>query len=171
MGDRLEGKVAIITGGTSGIGYRTVEIFVEQGARVLIAARSEDVGQTLADRLGDSAFFVRTDVTQEDDIRAMIDAAMKRWGQIDCLFNNASGGTAFGPIDELAYTDFLAAMELQIGSVFLGTKYVTPGSHFASRTLPSCMGRLTSQAVPSHSMRGDGICFPLTISGPHAHRR
>ena len=126
MGDRLEGKVAIITGGTSGIGYRTVEIFVEQGARVLIAARSEDVGQALADRLGDSAFFVRTDVTQEDDIRAMIDAAIKRWGQIDCLFNNASGGTAFSPIDELSYTDFLAAMELQIGSVFLGTKYVTP---------------------------------------------
>ena len=125
MGDRLEGKVAIITGGTSGIGYRTVEIFVEQGARVLIAARSEDVGQALADRLGDSALFVRTDVTQEDDIRAMIDAA-KRWGQIDCLFNNASAGTAVGPIDELAYTDFLAAMELQIGSVFLGTKYVAP---------------------------------------------
>ena len=55
MGDRLEGKVAIITGGTSGIGYRTAEIFVAQGARVLIAARSEDVGQALADRLGDSA--------------------------------------------------------------------------------------------------------------------
>ena len=126
MGDRLEGKVAIITGGTSGIGYRTAEIFVAQGARVLIAARSEDVGQALADRLGDSAFFVRTDVTQEDDIRAMIDAAMKRWGQIDCLFNNASGGTAAGPIDELSYTDFSVAMELQIGSVFLGTKYVTP---------------------------------------------
>ena len=48
MGDRLEGKVAIITGGTSGIGYRTAEIFVAQGARVLIAARSEDVGQALA---------------------------------------------------------------------------------------------------------------------------
>lgn len=126
MGDRLEGKVVIITGGTSGIGYRTVEIFVEQGARVLIAARSEDVGQVLAERLGDSAFFIRTDVTQEDDIKAMIDAAMKRWGQIDCLFNNASGGTASSPIDELSYTDFLAAMELQIGSVFLGTKYVTP---------------------------------------------
>ena len=70
MGDRLEGKVVIITGGTSGIGYRTVEIFVEQGARVLIAARSEDVGQALAERLGDSAFFIRTDVTQEDDIKA-----------------------------------------------------------------------------------------------------
>ena len=92
----------------------------------MATARSEDVGQALADRLGDSAFFVRTDVTQEDDIRAMIDAAMKRWGQIDCLFNNASGGTAAGPIDELSYTDFSVAMELQIGSVFLGTKHVTP---------------------------------------------
>lgn len=126
MGNRLQGKVAIITGATSGIGYRTAEIFVEQGARVLLAARSEDVGQALADRLGDNAFFVRTDVTQEDDIKAMIDAAVERWGRIDCLFNNASGGTAAAPIDELSYTDFLAAMELQIGSVFLGTKYVVP---------------------------------------------
>ena len=126
MGDRLQGKVAVITGGTSGIGYRTVEIFVEQGARVLIAARSEDVGQALADRLGDDACFVRTDVTREDDVRAMIDAAVARWGRIDCLFNNASGGTAAGPIEDLSYADFSAAMDLQIGSVFLGMKYVAP---------------------------------------------
>ena len=126
MGDRLQGKVAVITGGTSGIGYRTVEIFVEQGARVLIAARSEDVGQALADRLGDDACFVRTDVTREDDVRAMIDAAVARWGRIDCLFNNASGGTAAGPIEDLSYADFSAAMDLQIGSVFLGMKYAAP---------------------------------------------
>ena len=57
----------------------------------------------------------------------MIDAAMKRWGQIDCLFNNASGNSAAGPIDGLSYTDFLAAMDFR-GSVFprRGTKYVTP---------------------------------------------
>ena len=126
MNSRLEGKVAIITGGTSGIGLKTAEIFVEQGARVLIAARSTDVGEALADRLGDSAFFVRTDVTQEDDVRAMVDAAIQRWGRIDCLFNNASGGTASGPIDELSFADFQAAMNLQIGSVFLGIKHVAP---------------------------------------------
>ena len=127
MGDRLQGKVAVITGGTSGIGYRTVEIFVEQGARVLIAARSEDVGQALADRLGDDACFVRTDVTREDDVRAMIDAAVARWGRIDCLFNNASGGIP-PPVRsrDLSYADFSAAMDLQIGSVFLGMKYAAP---------------------------------------------
>ena len=126
MSGRLDGKVAIVTGGTSGIGYRTVELFVEHGARVLIAARSTDRGQALSDALGDSAIFARTDVTQEDDVRAMVDAAVERWGRIDCLFNNASGGTAKGTIDELSFEDFRSGMDLQIGSVFLGMKYVAP---------------------------------------------
>ena len=126
MGDRLDGKVAIITGGTSGIGLRSAEMFVEQGARVLIAARREEVGQALAERLGADACFVRTDVTQEEEVRAMVAAAVRRWGRIDCLFNNASSGTGDTPVDEMPFADFMAALELQVGSVFLGIKHVVP---------------------------------------------
>ncbi len=126
MSGRLQGKVAIVTGATSGIGYRTAEMFVEQGARVLLAARREDKGEALADRLGDAALFVKTDVTQEDDVEAMIDAAVDRWGRVDCLFNNASSGSPGDPVDQLSYADFQTAMELQAGSVFLGIKHVVP---------------------------------------------
>ena len=126
MGGRLEGKVAIITGGTSGIGRRTAEMYVEQGARVLIAARREEVGRALAERLGAGACFVRTDVTREDDVRAMVGAAVRRWGRVDCLFNNASSGTSDAPVEKMPYADFKAALELQVGSVFLGIKHVVP---------------------------------------------
>ena len=67
MGKRLENKIAVITGGTSGIGERTAEIFVEQGASVVIAGRSSKKGNEITDRLGDHAVFIRTDVTQEGD--------------------------------------------------------------------------------------------------------
>ena len=126
MSGRLQGKVAIVTGATSGIGYWTAEMFVEQGARVLLAARREDKGEALADRLGDAALFVKTDVTQEDDVEAMIDAAVDRWGRVDCLFNNASSGSPGDPVDQLSYADFRTAMELQAGSVFRGIKHVVP---------------------------------------------
>ena len=65
MRGQLEGKVAIITGGTSGIGKRTAEVFAEEGASVLIAARRETEGQELADRLGDNVEFLKTDVSRE----------------------------------------------------------------------------------------------------------
>ncbi len=85
----LDGKVAIITGGTSGIGARTAELFVEEGARMVIAGRRQAEGKGLAKNLGPAASFVRTDVTKETDIKAMIDHALAKFGRLDCLFNNA----------------------------------------------------------------------------------
>ncbi len=79
-GKRLEGKVAIITGATRGIGYSTAELFVEHGARVMITGRTVEAGEALAEKLGENAVFVRTDVTREDDIKAMIDTAVERFG-------------------------------------------------------------------------------------------
>jgi NAD(P)-dependent dehydrogenase (short-subunit alcohol dehydrogenase family) len=83
----LDGKVAIVTGGTSGIGERIVELFVEEGARVVVAARREQEGAALEDRLG--VRFIRTDVASEADVKAMVDHAMKSFGRVDCLVNNA----------------------------------------------------------------------------------
>jgi len=123
MSSRLKDKVAIITGATSGIGYRTAEIFADEGARLLLAARREDKGQALADKLGGDVHFVKTDVTKEEDIKAMINAAVDRWGRVDCLFNNASSGSPGDPVDQLSFEQFQTAMDLQAGSVFLGIKY------------------------------------------------
>jgi NADP-dependent 3-hydroxy acid dehydrogenase YdfG len=81
----LEGKVGIITGGTSGIGARTAELFVQEGAKVVIAARRRDQGEALAKRLGASTSYFPVDVRREADVRAMIAHAVTKFGRLDCL--------------------------------------------------------------------------------------
>ena len=83
----LDGKVAIVTGGTSGIGESIVEAFVREGANVVVAARREDEGRALEKRLG--VRFVRTDVAIEGDVKAMVDKTVEAFGRVDCLVNNA----------------------------------------------------------------------------------
>jgi hypothetical protein len=89
-----DGKVAIIAGGTSGIGGRTAESFVHEGARVVIAGRRRERGEELADRLGAAASFIGTDVSIEDNVAAMIKHAVDAFGRLDCLFNNAGDASA-----------------------------------------------------------------------------
>ena len=93
MPGRLDGKVAVITGATSGIGEATARCFVAEGARVIIAGRSEERGNALAGELGRQAIFHRADVMHEAEIAAVIDAAVGRFGKLDCLFNNAGAAT------------------------------------------------------------------------------
>jgi NAD(P)-dependent dehydrogenase (short-subunit alcohol dehydrogenase family) len=126
MEKRLEDKIAVITGSTSGIGERTAEIFVEQGAFVVIAGRSSEKGEAIAQRLGEHAVFIRTDVTQESDVKNMINLSVERFGRIDCLFNNAGAPGPIGAIEEIDLADVYAAMSLLFGAVFLGMKYVAP---------------------------------------------
>src|SRR4051812_12690603 len=88
---RRNGKVAVITGATSGIGLRTAELFVAEGARIVIAGRRAAEGDALARQLGAACLFRQTDVTLEDQMRALIALAIDKFGRIDCLFNNAGG--------------------------------------------------------------------------------
>lgn len=122
---RLDNRVAIITGGTSGIGEATAEVFVEEGATVIISGRSEEKGQAIAERLGDNASFVRADITNESDIKAPIELAEKEYGRLDILFNNAGGPTR-GPIEEVTPEDIDYAMQLLFSSVVLGIKHAVP---------------------------------------------
>ena len=87
----LDGKVAIVTGGTSGIGERTAELFVEEGARVIFTGRRKPQGETIAKRLGTNASFVAADATQEADWERVIRHVLDRHGKLDVLFNNAGG--------------------------------------------------------------------------------
>ena len=81
---RLENKIAIITGGTSGIGEATAELFVSEGAVVIITGRSEHKGTAIAERLGENAVYIRSDVTQEADIKAVIDQTVERFAGLMC---------------------------------------------------------------------------------------
>jgi NAD(P)-dependent dehydrogenase (short-subunit alcohol dehydrogenase family) len=123
---RLSGKVAVITGATSGIGLRTAEIFVAEGARIVIAGRRAPEGEALANRLGPDCVFRRTDVTLEEHMHALIALAVEKFGKIDCLFNNAGGPAQTGGIEGLDVERFDAAMATLVRSVMLGMKHAAP---------------------------------------------
>jgi NAD(P)-dependent dehydrogenase (short-subunit alcohol dehydrogenase family) len=123
---RLSGKVAVITGATSGIGLRTAEIFVAEGARIVIAGRRMAEGEALADQLGANCVFRQTDVTVEEQMRALISLAVEKFGRIDCLFNNAGGPAQTGGIEGLDVERFDAAMATLVRSVMLGMKHAAP---------------------------------------------
>ena len=123
---RLEGKVAVITGGASGIGAETARRFIAEGARVLIADLQGDVANQLAAELGDNAAAVRCNVAREPDVKAAIDAAVERWGRLDILYNNAGFGGASGPLVDTTVEDYDMTMDVLLKSVFLGTKHAAP---------------------------------------------
>ena len=125
MSKRLENKVAVITGGTSGIGAATAEVFVAAGAKVIIAGRSEEKGAKLAESLGRNCVYQRADVTVEADIKALIDLAVSNFGRLDCLFNNAGGRTG-GTLETVTPEVFHKAMNLLLGSVVFGIKHAAP---------------------------------------------
>jgi NAD(P)-dependent dehydrogenase (short-subunit alcohol dehydrogenase family) len=123
---RLDNKVAVITGGSSGIGMGTVRLFVEEGAQVVIADIMDDHGQALADEMGDNAVYIHTDVTVESQIKAAVDLAKEKFGRLDCMFNNAGGGGGAGPIDEITEEGFNGGIALLFRSVVFGMKHATP---------------------------------------------
>jgi len=123
---KLDGKVAIVTGATSGIGLRTAELFVAEGARVAIAGRRRAEGDAIAKRLGAACIFQQTDVTKEDQFKTLIGRAVTAFGRVDCLFNNAGGPAPTGSVEDIPTDGFDAAFALLVRSVMLGMKHVAP---------------------------------------------
>jgi len=123
MAGRLDGRVAVITGGASGLGEATVRRFVSEGARVVVADLQAELGKELAGELGANAAFAQTDVAIEADVAAAVDLAVSEFGRLDCMFNNAGIIGAIGPIDELAVEDFDATVAVLLRGVFLGMKH------------------------------------------------
>jgi len=122
----LEGKVAVITGGASGIGAATVRLFVNEGARVVIADMQRERGEALAKELGNAATFVACEVRQEDQGKKAIEAAVERFGRLDCIFNNAGFGGVLGPIEEIPADEFDLTFDVLVKGVFLGMKHAIP---------------------------------------------
>ncbi len=160
MAGRLDGKVAVVTGGCSGIGLATVRRFVEEGARVVIGDLDDQRGQELVDEL--DVRYVHTDVTSKDDVDAMFAAAKEAFGSVDIAFNNA--GISPPEDDSILTTDLDAwrrVQEVNLTSVYLCCKAALPymleqqkGSIINTASFVAVMGAATSQISYSASKGG-----------------
>jgi NAD(P)-dependent dehydrogenase (short-subunit alcohol dehydrogenase family) len=123
---KLDGKVAIITGAADGIGEASARLFVQDSARVVIGDIDDMKGRAVARELGRNALYVHTDVTREADIKAAIDLAVREFGRLDCLYNNAGGAGMFAPIQDITVEAFDQTIALLLRAAFIGIKYAAP---------------------------------------------
>ncbi|XP_031284940.1 short-chain dehydrogenase reductase 2a-like isoform X1 [Pistacia vera] len=154
---RLEGKVAIITGGARGIGEATVRLFSRHGAKVVIADVEDKLGNLLADTLSPSASFVHCDVSSEDDMENLINSTISRYGRLDILFNNAGVlGNQYKNKSIINFDpdEFDRVMRVNVKGTALGIK------HAARVMIPRGGGCIISTASVAGVMGG---------LGPHAY--
>jgi NAD(P)-dependent dehydrogenase (short-subunit alcohol dehydrogenase family) len=124
----LEGKVALVTGASAGIGAATARAFAQAGARVVLAGRRGPEGEAVARQIqaaGGEARFIRTDVTQAREVAALVDATVAAYGRLDCAFNNA-GSAAFGPLTSMSEEEWDAAHAVNLKGIWLCLKYQIP---------------------------------------------
>jgi len=125
---RLSNKVALITGGTSGIGAATAILFAKEGAKVAITGRNEKRGQEITSQIRDSggnAFFVRTDVSKADDCRRAVEQTLTTFGRLDVLFNNAGVFYAHTTLD-CTEEEWDQQIDINLKGTFLMSKYALP---------------------------------------------
>jgi NAD(P)-dependent dehydrogenase (short-subunit alcohol dehydrogenase family) len=128
MADRLPGKVALITGGTSGIGEATAHVFAREGAKVAITGRRVELGEAVVaqiKRSGGEAIFIPADVTRAEDCRRSIDETIAAYGRIDILFNNA-GVVTQGTLEGTSEADWVRTFDVNVKGTYLMTKLVLP---------------------------------------------
>ena len=124
--DELKNKVAIVTGGSSGIGRAAVELFAEEGAPVVIADVVDDAGHALADCLakqGKSAVYVHADISNEAHVQAMVMLALSQYGRLDVLFNNAGIEGDQAATSDATLENWDRVIAINLTGVFLGMKY------------------------------------------------
>jgi NAD(P)-dependent dehydrogenase (short-subunit alcohol dehydrogenase family) len=126
MPARFAGKVALVTGASSGIGRATALAFAREGAGVVLANRTAQSGRQVAELIaagGGEALWVQADVTQASQVQALVAAAVARFGRLDCAFNNAGGGVRRGTVADCTEADWDYTMDSYLKSVWLCMKY------------------------------------------------
>ncbi len=124
--DRLKNKVAVITGGASGIGLGTVKLFIEEGAQVVVGDLQDDRGRELEETYKDSLSYIHTDVSDDAQVKAMVDLAVQRFGRLDCIFNNAGFGGEMADISDITVEGFRQTFDVLVLGVMLGMKHAAP---------------------------------------------
>lgn len=153
MSNRLANKITVITGATSGIGEATARRFIEEGATVVLAGRSEEKGEALAKELGERAVFKRTDIMSEDDIAALVDFTVEKFGRLDCLFNNAGAGDRT-TVDSFGEDEFARIMRLLVGAPAFGIKH-------AARVMKASGGGsiINNASIAGHRLNQGGYLY------------
>jgi NAD(P)-dependent dehydrogenase (short-subunit alcohol dehydrogenase family) len=123
---RLEGKVAVITGGASGMGEATAKLFVREGARVVIGDMQREKGEAVAASIGPECKFVSADVSSSEDVLGMVGAAVQAWGRLDVMYNNAGIGGGEGSILECSEETYDRIIAVDLKAVWLGMKHALP---------------------------------------------
>ncbi|NNM43400.1 MAG: glucose 1-dehydrogenase [Chlamydiae bacterium] len=129
MMEEMNGKVAIITGATFGIGREAAILFAEQGIKVVAAGRSEKEGSLLVDEIlskKGEAVFVKTDVAKEESVKQLIAAALKKFGKLDLCFNNAGVEGVLAPLIDLEEKDWDSTMGINLKGLWLCLKHEIP---------------------------------------------
>ena len=154
----LAGKVAVVTGGASGLGEAVVRRLAAEGAKVVVVDADRDGAASVADSLGD-ALAVGADVTREEDVDAYMQAALGRFGRVDLHHLNAGISGTLSPIPEITADDFDAVMAVNVRGVFLGLRaafrqFAAQGSGGAVVTTASISGlRGSADLVPYHTSK------------------
>ena len=151
---RLKGKVALITGGASGLGRASVERFIEEGAKVAICDIQDELGQALSDRYPAETLYFRCDVTKEENVEAAVDAAISRFGQLDAVFHCAGIIGAVGPISTTPGDEWRYSIDVLLNGTFYTIK------HAARVMIPRGKGSIISMSSTAGIMGG---------WGPHAY--
>ncbi|XP_064634390.1 17-beta-hydroxysteroid dehydrogenase 14-like [Lineus longissimus] len=127
---RYKDKVAIVTGGSKGIGEGCVRVFVRHGAKVVFCSRGENEGRQLEEVVNKTgpgeSLYVKCDISKEDEIKNLIDTTVEKYGRIDCLINNAGWHPPFTRIDDFSADDFRSLLNLNLVSYFIAGKYALP---------------------------------------------
>jgi NAD(P)-dependent dehydrogenase (short-subunit alcohol dehydrogenase family) len=118
----LSGKVAVVTGGAGGIGSATAQMLVAEGAKVVVADVDQEGGTKVAARLGEAADFCRTDVSDADQVQALVDFAVERFGGLDIMFNNAGIGSPLKRFLPDDLEDFSRIMSVNLFGVLVGAQ-------------------------------------------------
>jgi len=129
MGERLQGKVALVTGGSSGIGEATAKLFIAEGARIGAVARTVDELQRAVDGMtknGGEAIALPADISQPDQIREAIERLIAEWGRLDIVFANAGINGVWAPIDELSPEEWRRTININLNGTFYTLKYAVP---------------------------------------------
>jgi NAD(P)-dependent dehydrogenase (short-subunit alcohol dehydrogenase family) len=125
MSQRLKDKVCLITGGGSGIGRATCELFAREGAKVVVADKLLSAARVVAALIGEAAIAIEVDVAQSASVRSMIEATIRDLGRLDVLINNAGYGIP-GSVVETSEDDWDKLMAVNVNGVFFGCKYAIP---------------------------------------------